>query len=65
MFNVAPPAPVWRDPEQVEAECRRLMSKHAAIVPRGWQGRKERFLLHCQIDRLLDEWLILSGKASC
>jgi hypothetical protein len=44
-----------RTTEAVEAEVRRLMAQHAAIVPRGWQGMKDREILHRKIDRLLDE----------
>lgn len=42
--------------EDVEADIRVLMAKHAAIVPRGWQGQTDRRVLHLRIDRLIDEW---------
>ena len=51
----------WRDPEELEAEVRVLMARHAAIVARGFDSVKKREGIHRKVDALLDEWLMLSG----
>lgn len=42
--------------DDVEADIRILMAKHAQILPRGWQTTQQRNILHQRIDRLLDEY---------
>lgn len=53
-------APTPDDPqrcsEDVEADVRVLMSKHAAIQPRGFDTIRIRGQYHARIDTLLDEY---------
>lgn len=52
-----------RDGEQLEADVRKLMARHAATKARGWDGQRDRARLHAEIDVLLDDWLIVAGLA--
>jgi hypothetical protein len=45
-----------RTAEDVEADIRVLMAKHASISKRGWQTARDRDILHMRIDRLYDEY---------
>ena len=51
----------WRDPEELEAEVRVLMARHAAIVARGFDSVKKRQGIHRTIDTLLDELALFGG----
>ena len=52
-----------RNPEDIEAEVRKVMAAHAAIKPRGFDSIKERARLHRLVDTLLDEWSLIAGMA--
>ena len=47
-----------RNPEDIEAEVRKVMAAHAAIKARGFDSIKERGRLHRLTDVLLDELAI-------
>ena len=47
-----------RNPEDIEAEVRKVMAAHAAIKARGFDSIKERARLHRLTDVLLDELAI-------
>ena len=52
-----------RNPEDIEAEVRKVMAAHAAIKARGFDSIKERGRLHRLVDSLLDEWSLIAGMA--
>lgn len=54
-WTTPPPHAPKRCREDVEADVRVLMSKHAAIDPRGFDTVAQREILHRRIDRYLDE----------
>lgn len=47
--------------DDVEADVRVLMAKHAKIEPRGWTTAQQRAILHKRIDAFLDEHAIRLG----
>ena len=49
--------------ETVEADIRKAMAAHAAIIPRGWQTTMQREMLHRHIDRWLDEYAMMTDVA--
>ena len=52
-----------RNPEDIEAEVRKVMAAHAAIKARVFDSIKERGRLHRLVDSLLDEWSLIAGMA--
>lgn len=51
--------------ESIEAEVRRLMARHAAIVERGWSTRQERQVIQLRIDNTLDAWQAAKDREAC
>ena len=49
--------------EHVEADIRKAMAEHAAILPRGWQTMQQRNILHRRIDGWLDEYALMADVA--
>lgn len=41
--------------DELEASCRRLMARHAAIEPRGFDTTRQRLRLQAEIDDVLDQ----------
>lgn len=63
-WEVPPPHTPARCREDVEADTRVLMAKHASIAPRGFDSNRERAAYHARIDQLLDEHSIFAALKS-